>query len=449
MFLGGIRAKVSVLALALGASSPAIATIDLVGATQASFAWQAASGPVTGYLVYQRCTGGSTLTQTVTSNRATLSGQTCSSFSVQVAAFGSAGPQQPGPLSDPSETVNLLPAPPPSAPDPDPVPPPAPEDPAPPAPAPTAATSLDFDGDGDAELLLQQPSKGRLERWSVASGRLVRRTVLPLISASARIVGNGDYDGDGFSDLLAVDAGEAFLWLLHGASPIGGGPLGDPLGTDGSIEGSGDYDGDGVSDVLVRRPTASRVELWSMDGGDVAEVHLLGPDPGPRWRVIGSGDQDADGLADVLWHSPADGRLMRWRMLERGRFESLALAAPAAGWEGVGMGDFDGNGCADVLWRKASTGELAATFFDAGQPTALLKFGPQSVQTRREVVGSGDYDGDGRTDLLIRLRKSKTLTVWTLNGARVKSKDSVADLETGWLPVGVGEESPSTHRWTP
>jgi hypothetical protein len=433
------------LAFALGVSSPAFASIDLVGATEATFAWQAASGPVTGYLVHQRCTAGSTLTRSVTTNRVTLSGQPCSAFSVQVAAFGSAGPQQPGPLSDPSETVRLLPAPPPSTPEPDPVPPP--EEPAPPAPAP-GATHLDFDGDGDAELLLQQPSRGRLERWSVASGRLVRRSVLPRISVSARIVGNGDYDGDGFADLLAVDAGEAFLWLLHGASPIGGGPLGDALGTDGSIEGSGDYDGDGVSDVLVRRPAASRIELWSLDGGDLAEVHLLGPDPGPRWRVIGSGDQDADGLSDVLWHSAADGRLMRWRMLERGRFEPLALAAPvAAGWEGVAMGDFDGNGCADVLWRREATGELVASFFEAGLPTATLRLDPQSEQPRREVVGAGDYDGDGRTDLLVRQRRSRTLSVWTLNGARVTRKDSVAELESGWLPAGVGDESPGTHRW--
>ena len=444
MLLGGIRARAFVLAFALGASSPAFATIDLVGATEATFAWQAASGPVVGYLVHQRCSTGSTLTRSVTTTQVTLSGQSCSAFSVQVAAFGSAGPQQPGPLSDPSETVRLLPAPPPSAPDPDPVP--APEEPEPSTPAP-AANRLDFDGDGDAEVLLQLPSRGRLERWSVASGRLVRRTVLPRISASARIVGNGDYDGDGFADLLAVDAGEAFLWLLHGGSPIGGGPLGDALGTDGSIEGSGDYDGDGVSDVLVRRPAAARIELWSLEGGDVAEVHALGADPGPRWRVIGSGDQDADGLSDVLWHSAADGKLMRWRMLERGRFESLVLASPLAGWEGVGVGDFDGNGCSDVLWRKATTGELSTTFFEAGLPTATLRLDPQSAQSRREVVGSGDYDGDGRTDLLVRLRRSRTLSVWTLNGAKVKSKDSVAELESGWLPAGVGDESPSTHRW--
>jgi hypothetical protein len=272
--------------------------------------------------------------------------------------------------------------------------------------------------------------------------------VLPRISVSARIVGNGDYDGDGFADLLAVDAGQPFVWLMHGAMPIGGGPVGEVIGSDGSIEGSGDYDGDGVSDVLVRRPALGRVELWSMAGGQVVAVDQLAPDPGPAWRVIGSGDHDADGVADVLWYSAADGNLVRWRMLERGRFETLPLALPVdAAWEGVGVGDYDGNGCADLLWRNMASGELAASFFEAGVPTATLRLEPQLAQPRREIVGGGDFDGDGRSDLLVRLRRSRTLWVWLLDGARVKLKDPVAELPSGWQPAGVGDESPSTQRW--
>jgi hypothetical protein len=442
MFLGGIRAKV-VLAFALGASSPAFATIDLVGATEASFAWQPASGPVTGYLVHQRCTGGSTLTQTVSSNRATLSGQACSSFSVQVAAVGAAGPQQPGPLSDPSETVRLLPAPPPA-------PPPNPGGggtSTPPPPPPPEA-----DGGGGTpmpespELLLHLPSQGRLLRWSIER-RGLTGVQLPWLSLSARIVGNGDYNGDGFADLLAVDGGQAFLWLLHDAGPIGGGPLGDPLGTDGSIEGSGDYDGDGVSDVLVRRPAASLVEVWSMDGGEVAAIDALAPEPGPSWRVIGSGDHDGDGRSDVLWKA-ADGTLVLWRMLERGRFEKPQLAPLPAGWEGVAVGDFDANGCSDVVWRNAQTGELFASLFDAGAPIATQRLEPQRAKTEREIVGSGDFDGDRRTDLLVLLRPA-SLAIWTLNGLQILKKESLLVLRTGWRTVGVGDESPSTHRWTP
>jgi hypothetical protein len=185
-----------------------------------------------------------------------------------------------------------------------------------------------------------------------------------------------------------------------------------------------------------------------MDGGQIVAVDTLAPDPGPGWRVIGSGDHDADGVSDVLWRNAVDGRLVRWRMLERGRFETLTLPAPVgAAWEGVAVGDYDANGCADVLWRNAASGDLMASFFEGGAPTATLRLQPQKAQPRREIVGSGDFDGDGRSDLLIRQRRSRTLSLWTLDGARVKAKDSVAELERGWLPAGVGDESPSTHRW--
>jgi hypothetical protein len=448
MFLGSTCARASVLACALGAATPALATIDLVGVPDATFAWQSASGPVAGYRVYQRCeTTGQTLERSVATNRVTLSGEPCSTFSVQVAAFSADAPQQTGPLSDASEPVRFLPAPPPP-PDPGDGGDPPPDVPDEPAPAP--ATRLDFDADGRSDLLLHHAARGRLERWSVQYGRLTRRAVLPRISATARIVGNGDYDGDGYADLLALDAGQAFVWLLHGAAPIGGGPVGQPLEADASIEGSGDYDGDGVSDLLVRRPGLGRVELWSMAGGEVEVVDALAPDPGPDWRVIGSGDHDADGISDVLWRNTADGTLLRWRMHARARFQALALPAPiGAAWEGVGVGDYDGNGSADVLWRNPATGDLAVSLFEAGAPRATPRLEPQKAQTRREIVGAGDFDGDGRTDLLIRLRRSRTLSLWTLNRGRIKEKDPIADLEPGWLPAGVGDESPTTHRWTP
>jgi hypothetical protein len=445
MFLGGSRAKASILAFALGAASPAFATIDLVGASQATFAWQPATGPVVGYVVYQKCTDGLTHSRTVTTNRVTLSASTCSSFSVQVAAFSAAGAQKPGPLSDLSETIRFLPAPEPPAP-PAPVPDPGGGSSPPEAPSSPAATHLDFDADGDSDLLAHHVVRGQLQRWAITRSGLTERLVLPGIPVSARVVGNGDYDGDGFADLLVLEAGQAFVWLLHGATPIGGGPLGEAIGPDGSIEGSGDYDGDGVSDVLVRRPAG--VELWSVEAGEVVAVDVLAPEPGPAWRVIGSGDHDADGHPEILWHNAEEATLVRWRMLERGRFEVLGMPAPlGASFEGVAVGDFDANGCADVLWRSAETGELVVSLFEAGAPTTTLRLERQVTQIGREIVGSGDFDGDRRSDLLVRQRGLRTLWVWRLDGARVKEKYRIAELVPGWQPAGVGAESPSTHRW--
>src|SRR5262245_1858138 len=161
MLLRSTRGCSAIIAFALAAASPVQAAIDLVGATQATFAWDPASGPVSGYVVYQQCAStGQTQKSSVTTNRVTLTPQACSEFSLQVAAYGVGGQAVTGPLSDRSEIVRFLPAAPPPPPDPEPTPEPAP----PPVGSPTAprATNSDYDGDGKPDLLLHHPSDGAL-----------------------------------------------------------------------------------------------------------------------------------------------------------------------------------------------------------------------------------------------------------------------------------------------
>jgi hypothetical protein len=479
----------SLLFLALGAS-PAGAAIELVGATSATFAWQPATGPVAGYVVYQLCeTSGQTQQTTVSTARVTLAAAACDSFTLQVAAYGAAGPAQTGPRSDPSELVHFLPAPPPAQPPPPPEPPPpvAPPPPEPPPPQPAPApppaeepgtpappppsdsmseppapapgelppdggmgTRLDFDADGRSDVLLQHEDGASLALWSLANGRLSFRTRLPSLPAPARVVGNADYDGDGYPDLLSVRAGQLFVWLLRDTTPIGGGPVGEPLAEADSIEGSGDYDGDGVADLLVRRAAPAQIEVWWMTGGAVAGVAGLGPDPGPNWRVIGSGDHDGDGLADVLWHDGSSARLLLWRMLGSGDYEAQALpAALGPGWLGVGIGDYDGNGAADVLWRHVRRGALAISLFEAGAPVATLAIQDAPSGRQLEVVGAGDFDGDGRSDLLLHAVDRRRLHLCLLDGARVVAHSRSRELARGWHPSGVGDESPSTQSGPP
>ena len=169
------------------------AAIDLVGATSATFVWQPASGPVSGYVVYQLCEAtGQTQKSSVITNQVTLSAQPCSAFSVQVAAYGVGGLAQTGPLSTPSDVVRFLPAPPPPS----------------PAPAPSARprflrpavrprcrpAGLDFVADGRTDVLLHLPSDGSLQLWSLrrATRSLVLAASLPAFptgGARGRVAG--------------------------------------------------------------------------------------------------------------------------------------------------------------------------------------------------------------------------------------------------------------------
>ena len=301
-------------------------------------------------------------------------------------------------------------------------------------------------------MLLHLPSDGSLQLWSLrpSDSSFVLTAILPAFPPGARVVGCGDYDGDGFPDLLGLDHGQVFVWLMRNATPIGGGVLGDALGPADSVEGSGDYDGDGVSDVLIRRPAQGRVEVWSLAAGAIAAIDTLAADPGADWRIIGSGDHDGDGRSDILWRNRKDGQLVLWRMLGRGSFQALPLAAPlAADWEGVAVADFDGDGTSDVMWRRLATGETAVSLFHAGTIAVTQLQATMGAAPRREVVGTGDLDGDGHADVLMRPSGGSGLRLWRMNGTAVISRTLITKLGVGWITAGVGDESPSSQRWHP
>ncbi len=89
---------------------------------------------------------------------------------------------------------------------------------------------------------------------------------------------------------------------------------------------------------------------------------------------------------------------------------------PAA-WHVVGTGDFNGDGRDDILWRN-DNGQISNWLgqanggFVINDAVALHK-----VSTSWHVVGTGDYNGDGLDDILWR-HADGTLSNWlgTANG---------------------------------
>ncbi len=72
--------------------------------------------------------------------------------------------------------------------------------------------------------------------------------------------------------------------------------------------GTGDFNGDGDSDILWQNANG-QVAIWEMNGtnSDRREA-TVSPNPGPNWKAIGTGDFNGDGFSDILFQKRQVGR---------------------------------------------------------------------------------------------------------------------------------------------
>jgi hypothetical protein len=297
-------------------------------------------------------------------------------------------------------------------------------------PAPTvqkAAVAMDFSGDGKSRILWRNNSAGQNAIWSVDSLG-VTRTAVTGASAKWSIVGSGDFNADGKADILWRDTeGNVAIWLMDGTSLVSGAIVANAPMT-WTVAGVGDFDGDGKADVLWRT-SAGTVAVWLMDSVTIAARANLVTVPKTS-TVAGIGDLNKDGKADVVWRN-ADGSVVTW-LMDGAAITQVQTATVSAAWSIVGVADFNGDGKADLLWRNITTGQNIVWHMDAGKQVGSGLFVPVMNDAKWTVVGTGDYNGDGKADILWRHSQSGQSALWTMNGAAATTLTLPAMPDLGW-----------------
>ena len=79
------------------------------------------------------------------------------------------------------------------------------------------------------------------------------------------------------------------------------------------------------------------------------------------------------------------------------------------------MGDFDKDGKADILWRNKNTGANRIWLMNGATRKAQGKI-PRLGNTDWQVVGTGDYDASKEADILWRNVTSGANKIWLMEG---------------------------------
>jgi FG-GAP-like repeat len=254
-----------------------------------------------------------------------------------------------------------------------------------------------------------------------------RTNVTVLTSWTSRAYPTGDFNGDGRSDILWRDdssssspAGVITDWLSSTTgSWIDNWANAANAGADltWKIAGVGDFNGDGRSDILWRNDDGT-VTDWVGDanGGFTANWANFHNNPGSMWQVVGTGDFNGDGVDDVLLRSN-DGTMTDWLGQSNGGFFYNWYSFnnnPGSSWQVVGTGDFNGDGFDDVLLR--SNDGIMTDWL--GQPNGGFFYNWNNFSwgtpSDWHPVAIGDVNGDGRSDIMWR-NDDGTLGEWQGN----------------------------------
>ena len=182
----------------------------------------------------------------------------------------------------------------------------------------------------------------------------------------------------------------------------------------------GDFDGDGHDDVLLRRDDGAWW-LYAMDGRRHVPARSGFADltRNLRYNVAGVGDFDGDGRDDVLLRRD-DGFWLFYAMDGRRHVPARSGFADLTRnlrYNVAGVGDFDGDGRDDVLLRRDDGFWLFYAMDGRRHVPARSGFANLTRNLRYQVAGIGDFDDDRRDDVLLR-RDDGFWFYYAMNGRR-------------------------------
>ena len=268
--------------------------------------------------------------------------------------------------------------------------------------APAAASVRDdLNGDGRADIVMTISQSGH-SAYGATGAWLIQQGDQPPVwddlsqrNEGWEIFGTGVTSaGKTSADVYLKSTGNVVgAWITDDSGKITGWQTVETFDSATQVLGLGDFNGDGQSDLLLRN-----------ENGAVGSYLTAGDTPGwnyfqslgDEWSIAAIGDLNGDGRSDtVLVHDA--GFAGTWLTQSDGTVLWSNLDTLADGFSVAGTGDFNGDGVDDVLLQKDTY--FGAWLVQDGSAQAWFGIGDLGEVSVEQI---SDFDGDGKDDLRIR-----------------------------------------------
>ncbi len=291
-------------------------------------------------------------------------------------------------------------------------------------------------GSGGYQLALN-PGTYEIDFTNGALGqRVVERTVtigdlnVKVDLATDQLASN-DFNGDGQNDLLIYNPQHS--WSGISFMDQNGNVTGTTsLWTGWTPKATGDFNNDGQTDIVIENIENDWYGILYMDGSNIQSSQGIVGWSG--WDIIGTGNFNNDGTPDILIKHQTQDWYGVWNMggADGNIIQSSNGINVWAGWDIKGAGDFNGDGRTELVAQHKTEGWHG--IFELNAEQQIVSSQGIAGWAGWDIVGTSDQNEDGKTDLLIRHQTQGWQGAVLLNGNQVTGSQGL-NIWQGWEAI--------------
>jgi hypothetical protein len=288
------------------------------------------------------------------------------------------------------------------------------------SPGPVTVHAGDLNHDGKLDLLVANGIASNVASGSPSililfqdpANRLQWKPVPVSVGVSSVFVQAGDYDGDGFDDLVVADTGTSAYFIHSRGDTTFGRPQSIPNTQGSRWIAIGDWDNDGNLDLASANLNSSNITVMLGDG--TGKFTLTQSLPGSREHTMEACDYDGDGILDLILGTGLPG-ITPLQGQGNGTFVAQPNSNVFSCVEYIATGDLNNDGACDLATTCIDDGRAYAAI-SLADGTFRRTLGPFDGGSGTDSTAIADLDADGNADVAIVSNGSTTLWVFCGKG---------------------------------